>query len=256
MSVVNETESAIKRAARVLEQAEQFRRVGEDGSADAALARAAAIMARHSIDLATIDAERRALGQASQEQIGRLILDPFTGIYAKMFVQLYTEIAAAVGTVTAISVDLGKLQQVWLVGTEADAEQVKMLGVSLLLQAQDAMARWAKTANMSGLTAMEKFKNRRQFLLSFAIAAADRIRGTLNQAVDEAGDGTAIVLIDRKTRVDNFVKETYKIVSKQTNWQPGTVDAAIAGTVAGRNTNIGQTAVNGGRRAIASGSRE
>lgn len=220
------------------------------GEAELLTAKAEQLMLKYGIDRALLNS--RSTG--AKERIEKLTI-PLKGIYAKAYMDMMYSIAMAYGNVRAYysqwkqsDVDLT------IVGFESDVSQLKVLLASLQLQGIVALDTWWKASDTANYTAMEKYKQRRTFIRSFGQGAASRIRKARESAVQEAESttpGTALVLRDRATAVDEFMKSNVgKLKSSKNREKSGGWGASSAGYEAGKNANTGERQVNAGRRAI------
>jgi hypothetical protein len=215
------------------------------------------LMAKYSIKHAQIDAKRMAMGQNAGEEITRITVN-FKGIYAQAYMLMAHEVAMAVGNMKGIrTIKNSKKSDIdyTLVGFESDVEQTRLLLVSMQLQAAVAMDRWWQanwaTAHM---TPMQKFKERREFIIGFGRGAGSRITEARARAVREAETaepGTALVLVKRSELVDRKYSELYPGArTANTRMQAGTGSGRRAGYEAGRSADTGEKKVGGSFKAI------
>lgn len=250
--VTDPDERMQRRVQTLLESAENFSRHGEDGSAQAALALAAEIMMKHSIDAAVI-AARRAAGAPPDEKIVQKVV-PFKGIYKTALVlQFHAFVAAYTNTVRTFTSKDDKVEHLHLVGYESEVRQLAMLITSVQLQAIASLNVWWKgDLSHRQLTGMVGYKTRRQYVSSFVRGATDRVEVARRTALDDSAPGTELVLRNRRTAVDEYVNATFKLFTRRSNLAPGSVDAETAGREAGRRANTGDTPVGNDRRQITS----
>ncbi len=158
-----------------------------DAEAEAFTAKAQALMARHRIDRAVLDA--RGLGRG-EEPVGRRfgIDDPYAGPKAT----LLGNVAGANGCRAVWSKGLG-FSTVFGFADELDA--VDELFTSLLVQATAALRRAGSKHDGYGRSRTKSF--RRSFLVAFAIRIGQRLRDTVAATVETARveTGTALVPI-------------------------------------------------------------
>lgn len=243
-------ESVLARIERVLASAEDFRRHGEDGSADAALARAEAMMLRYAVDAALL-AQRDAARE--REEFDELVTD-FTGIYRHIFLLGASELLGALGTIVVFQdhrVGGERISRLRVVGHASDVQHARVLGASIQTQCLAALERWWRTAGQNGpLTPMERFKNRREFIYRFYVAAAERVKRALGEL--RAEPGTDVVLRSRFDDARRYVNALYDLVNQRTSWRRGGRDAADAGRSAGERAVTGEPQVGPTRRQITS----
>lgn len=218
--------------------------------AEALTAKAEELMIKYGIDRALLNS--RSTGE--KERIERLKI-PLKGIYAKAYMDMMYSIAMAYGNVRAYYTQWKQSDiTLTIIGFESDVAQLKVLLASLQLQGVVALDTWWKARDTAHYTAMDKFKDRRTFIKSFGQGAASRIRKARTTAVQEAESttpGTAIVLRDRATAVDEFMKANAPdLKSSKSREKSGGWGASSAGYQAGQNANTGDRQVGAGRRAI------
>lgn len=249
------TERTLQRLQTLFTQAEDFRRHGEEGSAEAALALAANIITRYQLDQATIDAARSS---SDAEAIVRVALT-FTGIYGETQRLNAYRYAAALASVEPIMAtgwtERGKLDML-LVGHDSDVQAAQLLLASLQTQCLTALERWARKhrTHIAGLTAMQKFKERRQFMVEFGYAAAERLARAQRAAHDAHRSdhpGSELALQTRSDLVTRWIEEHLNVtMGRSTSRAPGTELAGSAGRSAGRQATTGEARVGPTRRSI------
>lgn len=248
------TESMMQRVERCLRQAEDFRRHGEDGSADAAMALAEKIMLKHSIDQSVIAARLAAGQQPNNDEIVHETLD-YTGIYRKaLVVQFAALVKQYTSTIRPFIGKKGNTEQLHLVGYRTEVEQLKMLLVSLNLQVIASIAIWWRSSPLRDqLVGMEAYKARRQFAYAWVNGATDRIARARRSAVQEAVDsdpGTALAIRTRESLVADWLNARFNLTTLQTSLSAGHPDAGKAGYRAGQQANTGERPINSDRRLL------
>lgn len=254
--VTNEVnnESMMQRIERLLARAEDFRRHGEDGSADAALALAEQIMLKYSIDESVI-AARLAAGAEPTDEIVVAVL-PFTGIYRKALVMQFIHLVRAyTNTIKSFMSKDGTIENVHLAGFKNEVDQLVALVTSIHLQAVGRMRKWwdYELSDVERTSGMDGYKARRQYLSSFVQGATDRIATARRAAVAQAvaqDAGTALALRSRADQVDAFLAANYNLTTVRTRLKPGSGDAAAAGYRDGQQANTGEQPVGSNRRQI------
>jgi hypothetical protein len=161
--------------------------------AEAFSAKASALMARHAIDLALLEATQE---RPSAPQVRELDVDP---PYALPRAVLLDRVARAHRVRVVIGPDVPSgARRCTLVGFAVDLDVVEVLFTSLLLQASTAML--VASADHPRPKAF-----RRAFLLGYATAIGERLAATTAEtdAVANAErPGTALVLAGRSAEVD------------------------------------------------------
>lgn len=168
--------------------------------AEACSAKAAALMSRHLIDRAMVDAGHR---DRDEPVIKRIVVEP---PYVVGKVILLDEVAGAFGIPVAIGRGYySSPRRCALVGFAGDLAMVELLFTSLLLQASTAM----RTAS-NGRPDVKAF--RRAFLFGYASTIGARLKAVRQETVQEAAaaaPGTELVLVDRQARVDAAFEQQF-----------------------------------------------
>lgn len=235
---------------------------GSPEEAEALTAKAQELMTKYAIDEAMLAAAAGDKAKAVQTIVQDHI--DYTGSYARAHFNIGNSIATANECRTLIEKEpydpetgrsLGKYAcRLTIIGFEEDVKRVKLLNTSLQIQAQGALNKWWRALPDTGwMMAMERYKDRRQFLTSFGIglniklvSAADAAR---RLAEKERGDkdSVALVLRDKKSRVDEWVDQAYGKLRKSVSREYGGKGAASqAGTRAGMSADVGTGANNVG----------
>jgi hypothetical protein len=167
--------------------------------AEACSEKAAALMSRHVIDQAMLDA---TASRATAPVVRRIVLEaPYTMAKAV----LLDRVAKAFRVCVAIGADHGAGRRCTTVGYPGDVAMTELLFTSLLLQASSAML-----AASAGHPRVKAF--RRSFLMGYADMIGHRLqevrRATEQEATTET-PGTAIVLVDRSARVEQAFAEEF-----------------------------------------------
>jgi hypothetical protein len=239
-----------------------------DAEAEVYREKAYALMTRYSIDQAMIDAKRVRDGGVVREEIVRESI-AFHGIFKDAMVQFAHDIVTAFRTMSGyveknvlveyygVKAKKGKRGHAYtIVGYESDVRQARMLIVSLQLQAMSALTEWWKADVHAGViqevgTPMEKFKARREFIMSFGRGAATRVRDRMKVVMNETGPGTEVALVDRGAAVRRWLDENMELSrSRGRGMSRGSAVASGAGYSAGLRANTGEASINPGQRAI------
>lgn len=241
-----------RRVAELLARAEDFRRHGEDGSADAALALAEKIMVKYALDAAAIAARGSSSDRPTESIVTRTV--DVTGIYrVAMAPQLSLLVRAASATIRSFTSHEKLVERVYLVGHESEVSGMLMLLTSIQLQAIAGLSHWWTALPARDRPAgMPGYKTRRQFVSSFVEGARDRIELARITALGQREPGTELVLATRQRLVDEYVDANFRLSSRRAGIQPGSREAADAGRAAGRRANTGDPSVGNVRRQITS----
>jgi len=231
--------------------------------AENALTRASELMERYAISEAAI-AKVRGLEVADTIVKDRIT---YSGIYHRVLFDVGDAVARAQGCKTLIVMGK-KLTGLTLVGYSKDVERTRLLDASVQIQVTRALAQWWKTyGDTSWMSAMQKFKAKRQFIQSFAAGldaklkaaqeqgradAADDVASATGVSALEATTSTELVLRSREEKIQDWVDSVYGTSLRRVTRRmaPGSGSAHAAGYAAGQRADVGGTAVGGSRREL------
>lgn len=238
------SDTVLRRIRGLLDQAESTSFPSE---AETFAAKAAELMARHHVDVAMLERNRRERGGGIVEvdvELGR-------GQYVRARLDLLGQVAAAYDCrVLTSSAPHGRVGHV--IGHRTDVEQTELMYTSLLVQATRAAAAEAVPRGRSGVTF------RRSFLLGFAARVGERLADQAAEAArqaeeqrsptsDPADPSVALVLADRRQAVDDWVADRYQRLRRLDRAAPVSRDGLDRGARAGDRADLGGRAVQGGR---------
>ena len=229
-----------------------------DAEAEALIEKAQALMTRYAIDEAM-------LAQVEGKTIDELVTKDIThtGIFQAVLMEITTVVARSNDVFpvyrkqSAIRGQRPAAHVVSLSGFQSDVDRAIMLATSLELQAVEGMSRWWKTrkAEAPWLSKMDAFKERRQFISSFANAAGTRLREAAKAAkadvvaeraaaadvtVEAESESVELVLVSKKEQVNEYVDKKYgRLRSSSRSYQSGSSSARSAGRAAGQRANLG-----------------
>lgn len=135
--------------------------------------------------------------------------------------------------------------QVTFVGFTHDLERGRQLFESLKVQCEDAYKVWWKNERRSipNYTGMERFKMKRQFIISFATAVNRRLVAQRDAEI-RTTKGTDLVLANRGQMVDQRFQQMYPSTRVGRNRQLlGNARAQTAGHEAGRRASFARGSV-------------
>lgn len=226
--------------------------------AEALREKAFALMAKFQVDQAEIDARRdKNTDPHAGEEIVRDEVK-ITGVHRFAIMRLVNNVVLSYGTTNGYVVtnayDHEKKKkklavEFWIVGFESDVKQVSLLVNSLMMQAASEMTQWWKSyRDKNFLTRYEKHTAKNDFFIAFGVAAAEKIHAARKNALREStGTGAELVLVDKKTRVDQHLQS---ILGNSRESKAGSPrngrnhDAVSAGWQAGKKANTVGTAIN------------
>lgn len=238
-------ESIQRKIAGLLAKAE---RAGSPEEAEAFAAKAEQMMVKYAIDAAMLGATT-----AADKVIVRSV--EIKGTYSLAATMGLNGISEALGSCRYwISGKAAQSHTGHLAGFSTDVDMTIMLWNSLSIQAATAMAQWAKNGGIDkGMTAFEKFNERRTFLSGFWVRASSRAAAAFKAAVADAeveySGGAALALVDRASQVDAVVPQGMRTQKSRT--KSGSYGAAMAGAAAAERADLGQKRMAGNRSAIA-----
>lgn len=240
-----------------------------DAEAETYREKAYELMSKYAIDQAMIDAKRVRDGGIVTEQIVKENV-AFRGIFKDALIHFSHNVVMAFRTMNGyveknvIYIESSKSVKVHIytiVGYESDVAQAKMLITSLQIQATSALSEWWKKLDLytgAGViketgSPMEKFKTRREFILSFGAGAASRVKDRMKIVMNESGPGTEVALVDRGDQVKRWLDENMNLSKgRGGNLKRGSIEASGAGYSAGRRANTGEANIGPKRTAIES----
>lgn len=186
----------------------------------------------------------------------------YDGVYAKAWVSMAFSIATALGDLECISSNVytqGTYKKCGLklliMGHANDANRAKTLIDSLSLQCIAPMTEHMRMFSLRApyATASQKYNEKRSFIVGFGRGAAERIKRTRVQVVQEATasePGTALVLAERGTIVRAAFDQAHPRTTKTRGMQIH-ASGYEQGKAAGRQARTGESEVgNSSRRAI------
>lgn len=205
------------------------------------------LMSKYAIDQAVID-ERRAREGKSHEQIVTKII-AFDGMYRADMIMLGTAVVHALGSMRPLQSKGRLVTHLHIVGFESDVSQAEVLIRSLQVQALLAVKDWwygvRDTHRYAYSAESDKVRARHTFVVAFGQGAAERIEANRSQVVEEAGTGTELVLVNRQSKVDDFVDGMNLKSTRSRRKYDST--AYVHGTAAGRQANTGERSMTQGR---------
>lgn len=203
------------------------------------------LMLKHGIELAMLDLDRDQT--VKEEIVSRQII--LTGIYSMQEMNGLYEIAKSfkLGCFYTDWRRFNKTIVLTVVGFERDVDDALIVMNSLRVQAAVALKNWWPTAKRT-VPANDGYKARREFVQYFHKGAASRIRQSRTEVIAEAGEKTALVLVDREQQVaasmSRFGLKSAKNRTTITGYGTG------AGYSAGKNANTGGRGIAAGQRSI------
>lgn len=236
------TEEKIDLIAKLLAKAEST----TPEEAEALTEHAERLMVKYAIDQAVIDERRSREGKASERIVEVKVT--FTGTYREALVDMGSNVVWGLGSMRPLSGAVGTRSNLFIVGFESDVAQAEVLIRSLHVQALIAMRSWWKDNAIRYRygSDWDRRRARDHFIRGFGHGAYMRIESNRAKVIEEAGSGTDLVLVDRKTRVDEHVDglNLRKATERQKRWDGF---AQAHGNLAGREANTGEKGLTHGK---------
>lgn len=248
---MTETEKYAERIAKLLRKAEST----TPEEAEALVEKAQHLMTLYAID-------EQMLAKARGEKVREEIVKGFIRYHGAYRMALF-DVGAAVARNNNCRHLIYKqnhttpwYDELTIIGFESDVARVKLLEASLQVQLASALQTWWKAyPGKQHLTSREKYTERRDFMFAFAGIVNQRLseavreakkQATANEAArsdvttEVAEKGVALVLADRKQRVDDWMDEKYgkKLRTVSRNYSNGIGTGYMAGRAAGQKANL------------------
>lgn len=238
-----------EKIAKLLRKAEGTNNAAE---AEAYTKKAESLMLKLGIEEAVIRAKMEGESEAPTAKIIEERMH-FRGSYAQGLQMMACSIGNGMGLRTLVSKSYnGSERTAYLIGFEKDVKRTVELVQSLQLQVSAAQTAWWRSFDpeekhwMSG---MEKFKARREFIISFGRAVERRLREQREQFETES-TGTELVLVNQRKKIDDWVDDKYTLRKSGGRGLDGSYSGRAAGYAAGQRASLGGSAVSGGRTAL------
>ena len=218
-------------------------RTDNEHERDAYTAKAQRLMLQWGIE----EADLEARGEVQPEEIVEVHRD-YRGQFSMAMSPFAHEVARGMGGIKILKAGSKANWRVYAIGHKTDVDNFWTLMNSLEVQALAALEGWWKDAPERAylFTATEKWKARRQFILSFGYEVGRRLRALRQEVQAEATPGAALVLVSKDERVQGWVDQQYGgTLRKGRGYEAGAAGHA-AGRAAGARANIGTTAVGTG----------
>lgn len=240
------TESILDKVQKIIAKAESTTHQGE---ADAFMAKAAALMAQHSIDQAMLDSRNHT----TEDVIIMYRFEPFKGSYRTQTSELASFLGHAFGFTTIIDKQYLTIGFSW-VGWQSDIEIAKVLFTSLLVQGTGAAIRHRKANAVQGEPSSDRWRRQRGFLTGYYGAATNKITEVRNTVIKEAEqpgeDTVALAVIDKQKQIKQFVRETMSLTPVKSRAHKLDVGSYLDGKAEGARADVGQSRVAGSGKAL------
>ena len=140
-------------------------------------------------------------------------------------------------------------------GHTEDVDRAEILFTSLRTQSDTAVIRWnkdqVKTAMWPKMTAMQKYKMRRSFIIGIADVIGSRLIAMRATVVESISESTALAVRDRRSEVDAYMAENFQLKASGRGKQMSG-SAMADGRNAGSTMDLGQTRVTNSNNAAGS----
>lgn len=252
-------EDLVRKIAGLLATAESFAEQGNDEAAQAYVQKAHTLQQKYSIDQAMIEAQS---GKKVEKIISKKI--QMFGKWGKQKVQLAHVIANATSCTGYFTTGRGKKMGPGLVevtdynnpkvyfytvfGFESDVEHVEFLINSLSRQMDSALNVAQK--NKPSWDHGRSFNA--SFMMGYSSTIGSRLRAAQREATQQADvqyfTSTALVLVDKKNKVEEEMRATVGRLRKGSSSQMTSGSGWIAGREAGQRATIARGGVTGGSK--------
>ena len=190
------------------------------------------------------------VARAELESVGQLRTDPvvehtklWKGNYSIVMLPFTARLARGFGDLTVLQyVSSPTRRWSYIIGHQSDVEQFMVLLESLSLQAMLELRSWQKekVELRRDLTDMQKFIQNRSFIEGFGARAAQRVEDLRGVALQDVSPGAALVLVSKRSRVDDWVGEAYpNMKPARGGTQYHSQGAFRAGVVSAENADLG-----------------
>lgn len=215
--------------------------------AEALTEHAERLMVKYGIEQAVIEERQGKAGRPTEQIVQRHI--KFTGAYRPELINLGAAVVAGLGSLKALqSRDGNRSATLYIIGYESDVARAEQLIASLHVQGMVAVQAWWKEHKEEHFwkKPYDQEATRRSFFRGFGNGAGQRLRASREQAVQEAGTGTELVLVSREARVQEHF-DSIQTRPERARARKGDGSALGSGYRAGQQANTGGHAVGQGR---------
>lgn len=261
-------EMQLKYADRIRKLLEKAESTNSPHEADALTEKAQELMTRYQIDAALIHGSAETPDEIAQKNIDH------TGIFGPYKRSITGVIARhnnGFSVIQNLEYARPKAFRITVTGYTSDLERIELLDASAQIQCVRALKAWEReqsaTNGWDKLPGWQKYKDRRSFTEAYATgldvrlakavtdatkAAATERASQTGSSVQEETTGVALALRDRKESVKDWYDKFYGhgLKTVRSRHAAGSYGSRQAGYAAGQRADIGQTGVQGGRRAI------
>ena len=210
----------------------------------AAAEKAAELMEKYAID----ELMARGIEERHTDKVTRRNY-VYNGVYSKAMRQACCSLAAALDMRSLYMDGHNDEVTILVYGFESDFGKFETLLASLTLQMNTAFKLWKKehADGWATMDSHDRYYSKRSFLMGYGSGFSSRVRAGRNHAVQESGSGAELVLVDRKSRVDEHVEDAHPNLKKSRDLL---VNGAYShGRAAGQRANTGETTI-GTRKAV------
>jgi hypothetical protein len=235
-------DSTVERIRKLLAMAE---RGSTEEERDAFNAKATALMVQHAIEEAMITDIGRAITEKITQRVYRLKCPKS---YSFEFVGIGCQVANALGARGLLQATHVGRTDLCVVGYETDLDMIWQLTESLVRQCTYALAAWYKLNVREWHNGTQKFNMKRGFISGFARGIRDKLDAIKKQTIADAGNGSALAVIDRETRVTNWMDDNVRTASAKGRKYDSS--SHVGGWSAGQRADVGGASVGGVRKQI------
>jgi hypothetical protein len=187
-------------------------------------------------------AELESVGKQKAEDIIQRSRE-FPGDLSISFITFTHSVAMGYGDLTTLQSksSYSSARTAYIIGHESDVLQFLQLLDSLEKQVRAALRTWQRASREERRyqTGQQKYLANRAFIEAFGGTVAARLRAERAEEMTTASTGAALVLADKKGRVDAWVKDTYTLGRAGRGHSNGyNAGARAAGRAAGEKAQL------------------
>lgn len=241
-----DVESWRSKIAKLLAKAESSTHPAER---DAFMAKAEQMMLRLGIERAELE----AVGDATKEQIVEVQRE-WRGNYSIVMVPFVQSVSIGFGGLQIFQATYSATRRwTYIVGPKSQVDEFLLLIDSLHIQVMAALKAFQRETveERRYMTDMEKYVQHRSFISGFGDEVRRRLQKMRNQEEATMSTGAALVLVDRKNDIDEWVSTNYGRTSKARGGiQNSSYTGTAAGARAGQKATLNQKGVGSTQSAL------
>lgn len=215
---------------------------------DAFNAGAEKLMLRLGISIAELESE----GKTKAEKVVE-VRRTFTGDYSISWIPFVSSVARGFGHLTTLQAvnSWNSSRNSYIIGHESDVEMFLVLLDSLTLQVKSALLTWQKEnrEDRKWMTEHQRYLQNRSFIEGFGRKVGERLTGRRTTEEAATSTGTALVLVSKDVRVQDWISETYPTLGKSRGHDYSST-GYHAGQRSGATANLNDPSIGGSGTSI------